>query len=333
MEIDDTLWAQKLAKEDEIRETRYDKRNDKNEERECCDNSEIKFIIGHGHIDPNNNFILPPNYKVILITAYGKQICLRISQIDKIKDLYRRGHTLFENNDTEPSQLTQEGSSMLFQFSNVNNFNPRLFIGGTKEMGGKHIASYIPNVHLYFGGSNCDNWGGNSDPDNIKYNCYIDCVNTEKPSYDPEDSICEKYYFSNDYDPETDYNDDRNKRNMRGIDLKTLLLNEGPGTYILVTCLEASRHITKEDLDYYNKMTQTAKRDAGQPSSRTRFYTDEQYKLFGLKNSGGKKHRKHKTRKQKTRKHKTRKQKTRKHKTRKQKTRKQKTRKQKNNKK
>jgi len=262
-------WDIKLEKEDEFRTKRHTKRTNIDfAKKNCCAESDVKLIFAHGHVDPKQNFELLEGYNVILLSTYGKEICVNLKFVKKLKQIYKEGKSIFENNDKNPFQYTSEGIQLSDLLKSTSDF--RLFIGGEQKVGGVNIQPYIPNIKLEFGGSNCDNWGGQTDPAKIDYGCYIQCIDKENPAIDDDTAQCEKYFFSNDFDPVSSYDNDHNKLNKQGIYLQDLLLAEGKGTYILLSCLSYNRELTIDEKERYYSMVNTVRSLQGSPAHRTR---------------------------------------------------------------
>ena len=90
---------------------------------------------------------------------------------------------------------------------------PQLYIGGIVNIGGRQVSRPpIHNLKLYFYGKGCQNWSETSDGELTDYACNIDCIT---PGSQPDQPIrCEKYFNNSKF-------------------LKELIIEEGPGTYII----------------------------------------------------------------------------------------------------
>ena len=259
-------WDDKLRKEkeDEFIKERIEKRNDSQIYESCCKTTDTKLIFAHGYIEPTNNFELLDGYKVIILATYGESICFNLTFINKLKQVYKQGKSIFKDNDRNPLEYTSEGEQLCADLNFMSNF--RLFIGGTHNICDNTIKTYIPNVSLRFGGDNCDNWGYQTDPTKIDYGCYIQCINDENKNEPDKLSRCEKYFFSSNL-TESDY---RNTKNSKGIFLEDLLTNEGKGTYILLSCLSYGRNLTSDEKQRYASMVQASHSPHGSVAKRTR---------------------------------------------------------------
>ena len=213
----------------------------------CCKDGDLRLIVTHGSwTDDADHFELNPGYKVIMICQPGKILRLNKQKIDTLKMMYSKGETFFANNDNNPDTLSPEGREWLKRVTCP--CIARLYIGGRVEVGGLQIMMQVPNISLVFGGSrvgtgHCDNMDNSPNPTyENDTECRITCVPKEEERVNSERDFCEKYYFDADssreearfldikpfgphYDP------------IPSISLQTLLNNEGPGTYFVVSCM------------------------------------------------------------------------------------------------
>ena len=239
-----------MSYEDKIHDKRLYNKNNQQDEK-CCEDYSVKIITTHGAL-LNDIISLPQGYKVIFLADFGNCMASRSTDHTELKNIYARGNSLFEDDDTIP-KLSKEGLDLIFNWQ-INNqalgfsVNPTLFIGGEpkqfSDINGNvySIPVNIPNVSLDFYGENCNNWDGN-----YKQSCMISCIKYgENP--EGEDAICDKYYGSQ-------------------IKLRELLGQEGPGTYVLSTCLGGS--IFSEQLLNYLNYGQMILKNSGITKTRS----------------------------------------------------------------
>ena len=239
------------------------------QEEQCCSSS-VRVITTHGSL-LTDLISLPEGYKVIFIAKFGS--CMRTSGMHntELKSIYARGNSLFENGDTIP-KLSEEGLKLISEQKTHNtslkySINPTLFIGGTPtrfiDVNGNvySIPVNIPNVSLQFYGDHCNNWGSGWN----KKSCMISCIEDGENPED-EDAVCDKYY--------------RTKINLR-----ELLEQEGPGTYVLSTCLGFNSSIEpllSETLLNYLNYEQFILKNSGITKTRSQ-HKDLMEKLKSLK--------------------------------------------------
>tara|TARA_B110001452_G_scaffold267499_1_gene277687 strand:- start:6790 stop:7833 length:1044 start_codon:yes stop_codon:yes gene_type:complete len=250
----------------------------------CCSENKIKIIQTHGFIDntklpdldetmddtkkDSSLLHLKEGYKVILIAQYGETICLNLNNIEKLKNIYRSGSTLFKNQDTDTVNLTSQGNNWRNTMVLGKNqpIDIRLYIGGAIDLTGNSVESFVPNVLLYFGGSNCDYMKTSMDGfPYVDYNCYIDCI--EKDTKIGDESRCNKYYYD---DVTYSKKNEIDIVNSGGIYLKELLEKEGKGTYIIISCLQAARLVSPNELAFQEALTKSQKFQSSHVSFRTR---------------------------------------------------------------
>ena len=257
-----------LSYEDIIHDERL-KNKSMQQEEPCCYDS-VKVITTHGSL-LNDLISLPEGYKVIFIAKFGS--CMRSTAINntELKSIYAHGNSLFENGDTIP-KLSEEGLKLISEQKNHNtslkySINPTLFIGGIprrfSDINGDvySIPVNIPNVSLDFYGDNCSNWPGGWN----NRSCMISCIIVgENP--EGEDAVCDKYYGTK-------------------INLRELLEQEGPGTYVLSTCLGFNSSIEpllSETLLNYLNYEQFILKNSGITKTRSQ-HKDLMEKLKSLK--------------------------------------------------
>ena len=230
----------------EERANTYDKMREISKERKqnrdtygtnkCCDDSDIKMIVTHGSWVGIDHFTMPEGYKVIMLCQPGKKIELNKKKIDELRKLYLNGNTFFENNDSNPNKIT-EAADNWFQGLGCS-CQARLYIGGTIDIGGREVESQVPNISLVFGGTgvykgHCDNFSGEANPSiERSTECKISCIKPANGTNDGEISTCDKYYFDADASIE-------DPDEITEINLEDLLKNEGPGTYIIISCMSS----------------------------------------------------------------------------------------------
>ena len=249
----------------------------------CCNEHEVKFIQSHGGIDTEHDSIrLPEGYKVIIFSRFGRPLSTCIEEEETLKDLYRNGHTLFEENDNNPIRKTIEGwywliprqrATMLWcGIGPEDVINPRLFVGGSVKIDGQEIFPTIPEISLDFDGNACENWGGDSTTKN-DYNCFIDCISPGVPA--SPDTRCEKYYM---------------KKNVL---LSDIMRAGGPGTYVVLACLSITNKDEREKIEEADRLQHIlSDYRFGSPAYATRSRAREIYQ--GYDGQGGKRKLRHK---------------------------------------
>ena len=243
MDAEPDYWGEQYDKQQEIHEKRLKNKEHQQREKKCCDDEEVKIIQTHG-IMSNYTISLPEGYNVIFMADFGKGICGSLRNFNKLKELYANGHTLFKDNDTLP-KYTEEGYQWIINLGfgiERQTTSPTLFVGGEpnkiSDIDGKVYAinPSIPDVDFTFSGNNCNNWtkeGQSNKPINYSkfdYTCYISCIGKDSNPYD-EENRCDRYYENN-------------------VKLSQILQNEGPGTYIVYSCLGS--YLSEDMLKYFN---------------------------------------------------------------------------------
>lgn len=221
MDFSDIINDQSLSHDEKLSRIRYRKvLNTYSQDEKCClDEDSVRYVVTHGAM-LDQLVTLSEGYKIIFLAKFGNCILKRPLDEVKIKELYARGNTLFEENDTKPV-LTDEGNKIINHFKRINEpkghfIEPTLFVGGQKTKfkdinGVEHnIPTEIPNVSFQFFGTLCNNT-------DMPNSCMITCISKGENPYDVE-ANCDKYF-------------------NQTTDLLNILLNEGKGTYILETCL------------------------------------------------------------------------------------------------
>lgn len=120
----------------------------------------VKFVTAHGiMLRSGERFNLPQNIRVITLVDVGRGLYGHtrenkdgLNHLKEIFNLYDKGSTLFGGNDTDPSNLTDEGREILDKFRSgfwwvdEKLLNPKLNLGGTS----------INNMALNFLDENCN---------------------------------------------------------------------------------------------------------------------------------------------------------------------------------
>ena len=243
MDTEPNYWAEQYDKQQEIHEKRLKNKERQQSEINCCENDEVRIIQTHG-IMSNSTISLPKGYNVIFMAEFGKSICGSLRNFDELKKLYANGHTLFKDNDTSP-KYTEEGYQWIINLGfgiERQTTSPTLFVGGEpnkiSDIDGKVYAinPSIPDVDFTFSGNNCNNWtkeGQSNKPINYSkfdYTCYISCIKKYSNPYNKENR-CDRYYENS-------------------VKLSQILHNEGPGTYIVYSCLGS--YLSEDMLKYFN---------------------------------------------------------------------------------
>ena len=243
MDNEPEYWAEQYDKQQEIHEKRLKNKEHQQSEINCCENDEVRIIQTHG-IMSNYTISLPEGYNVIFMADFGKSICGSLRNFYKLKELYAKGHTLFKDNDTSP-KYTEKGYQWFINLGfgiERQTTSPTLFVGGEpnkiSDIDGKVYAinPSIPDVDFTFSGNNCNNWnkeGQSNKPINYSkfdYTCYISCIGKYSNPHD-EENRCDRYYENS-------------------VKLSQILQNEGPGTYIVYSCLGS--YLSKDMLKYFN---------------------------------------------------------------------------------
>ena len=243
MDTEPDYWAEQYDKQQEIHEKRLKNKEHQQSEINCCENDEVRIIQTHG-IMSNYTISLPEGYNVIFMADFGKSICGSLRNFDELKKLYANGHTLLKDNDTSP-KYTEEGYQWIINLGfgiERQTTSPTLFVGGEpnkiSDIDGKVYAinPSIPDVDFTFSGNNCNNWtkeGQSNKPINYSkfdYTCYISCIGKDSNPYD-EENRCDRYYENS-------------------VKLSQILQNEGPGTYIVYSCLGS--YLSEDMLKYFN---------------------------------------------------------------------------------
>ena len=243
MDTEPDYWAEQYDKQQEIHEKRLKNKEHQQRENKCCSDEEVKIIQTHGSMS-NYTFSLPHGYNVIFMAEFGKAVCGSLRNFSKLKELYANGHTLFKDSDTTP-KYTDEGYQWIINLGfdmERQTTSPTLFVGGEpnkiSDIDGKVYAinPSVPDVDFTFSGHNCNNWnkeGQSNKPinySNFDYTCYIACVGEGSNPHD-EENRCDRYYENN-------------------IKLSQILQNEGPGTYIVYSCLAS--YLSEDMLKYFN---------------------------------------------------------------------------------
>lgn len=252
--LSDEDWGKRYDKMRAIAaERKQDRESYETQPRKCCEDNDVKMVMAHGFWDSDGpHFELGQGYTVIMLCEPGKKLALSKRKLDELRKIYQDGYSFFENNDTNPSEVTRQG---------INWFNgvdcpciARLYLGGkVQNLQGEVIPTMVPNVLLEFGdqgtahrAGHCDNWSGGINPTNPKSTeCKITCINPGNQSY------CDKYYFdngSNVEDPDPKYRPfDPHWDTKPAIDLETLIKNEGPGTYVIISCMGGHKEVLPEE--------------------------------------------------------------------------------------
>ena len=195
--------------------------------KQCCGKDETKMIFAHGEM-LDQVIQLPSGYTVIFLAKFGETIRGSIDSDNELMELYTDGNTLFDGNDTIP-RLSQAGGEWVKDHEYLG-IQPLLFVGrdGQACVNGKPIDLLIPDINIQFFGSSCNNVNVDIMNENEakqihtdKHHCYIKCVGDQT-----ENRTCDKYHG-------------------KTVRLKEILMNEGPGTYIVNTCL-SSKCISRE---------------------------------------------------------------------------------------
>jgi hypothetical protein len=222
-----------------IAKERKDNRDTYRPGQQCCNAADIKMVVTHGFWpDTIPHFSLPEGYKVIMLCKPGEKISLTKKKLDELRQIYLEGSSFFENND-KSSELTNRARRW---FNGVHcSCEARLYIGGMIDVGGVDVATLVPNIDLEFGGSGynngfCDNWSGEINPTNPESTeCKITCI---RPG---QQMNCDKYYFddaSNEEEQDPKYRPfDPYWEPKPSISLERLVQNEGPGTYLIISCM------------------------------------------------------------------------------------------------
>ena len=184
----------------------------------CCF-KDTKLIFSHGQMT-DQLIILPSDYKVIFLAIIGEIVYANLDISKKLVEIYKNGNTLFDNND-ESVELSQQGK--LWIEENENKVEPILFIGRNDDH-----EIVIPEVHINFAGETCNNWDNEiilkPDINPTNYGCLISCVGNQSAT------ICDKYY------------------GRERVELSEILTNEGPGTYLVYTCLCTNYFLNDEQI-------------------------------------------------------------------------------------
>ncbi len=231
MDLNEREWENRYYKMREISKERKHNR-DTHGRKTCCNDGDIRMIVTHGYWSESDHFSLPKGYKVIMLCQPGKTINLNKKTLDELRNLYKNGNTFFKDNDSNPEELTEEA---IRWFDGVRcPCQARLYIGGNIDIVGTPVNTQVPNINLEFGGIGmysgyCDNWSGEAHPTiERSTECKISCIKPANETNNGKILTCDKYYF--------DKMEGEDAR--RSINLKNLLENEGPGTYIIISCME-----------------------------------------------------------------------------------------------
>ena len=226
-------WENRYYKMREISKERKQNR-DTHGRKTCCNDGDIRMIVTHGYWSGIDHFSLPEGYKVIMLCQPGKSIELNKKTLDELRNLYKNGNTFYKDNDSNPEEMTEEASNW---FGGVRcNCQARLYIGGNIDIVGTPVNTQVPNITLAFGGAGvlrgyCDNWSGEAHPTiERSTECKISCIKPANETNNGKILTCDKYYF--------DAMGEENADKKTSINLENLLENEGPGTYIIISCMQ-----------------------------------------------------------------------------------------------
>ena len=200
----------------------------------CCSTKNyIKYIRTHGRTaEPSGGrpttFKVPEGYNIITMTPPGKVLCVHPAIKDDIFEVYKNGGTMFRENDSH-KRLTEPGRDLVITYKKL----------GTKLQMVNHTSGMVMNDFvMFFTSEDCG--------EGVDDSCKLFCFDKNKPEEDslwkrgnPHKTIvCTPEILNRKTGTHTELS--------WGVMLSELIIQQGPGTYIVNSCRGFSEGMTPD---------------------------------------------------------------------------------------